>query len=812
LRFRRSSENSEPPRKKNGRRIRKLRLLALALVLGLLSMASFMFGLVTAIASQLPQYDPAHQQKIAHDGYIYDRNGQLLAVLRGKESRVILKSQDIAPVMKQAIVSIEDKRFFEHRGVDLHAIGRALLADIEHKSAVQGGSTITQQFIKNAYVNDNRSIARKLKEAALAWQLEQRHRDDKDWILTAYLNTIYFGNGAYGIGQAALTYFQKPASKLTLPEAALLAGIPRDPALFDPVTNPKASKERRRVVLDQMLQQGIIAPDQYRAARSAALPAPDQVHLQGTRETQGQYFVNYVKQQLVSDPDYGPGAVFGGGLRVHTTLDTRLQKMARRSISQVLSNPNGPQAALVAIEPKTGKVLAMAGGSNYRESQFNLAVQGERQPGSAFKPFVLATALDEGISPATHFVSHPVVIPLGDKLWQVNNYEGEYLGSIDLESATIHSDNSVYAQLTSVVGPQNIARMAHDAGIKSKLNSFFAIGLGAEAANPLEMARAYATFANNGNRVDGSILGNVPRAITQIGKRRNEVVSRRILSPTKTAILNSILQKVVTEGTGHRAALGDRPVAGKTGTTENYGDAWFVGYVPQLVVAVWVGYPRELKPMLTEYHGDPVAGGTFPADIWHTFMEKALPYLKDDPESFPSTYIPYGSPEEVVFRDGKLQVDNGNCHTPRNVLFFDGQAPSRTADCKRNEVDVPDVVGQPVSAATARMNGQPLTPSIHYRIAKPGEKLNVVLGQKPRNGRLSAYDHVTLLVAKPTHGVVPSLIGLPVDRAKQKCERRGLEVDIEQTTKGPVGRVVFQLPRAGVAAAPGMHVRLAVKA
>jgi penicillin-binding protein 1A len=811
LRFRRSS-NDEPARKKNGRRIRKLRLLALVLVLGLLSMASFMFGLVTAIASQLPQYDPAHQQKIAHDGYIYDRNGHLLAVLRGKESRVILNSDQIAPIMKQAIVAIEDKRFYEHNGVDLHAIARALVADIEHKSAVQGGSTITQQFIKNSYVADNRSIARKLKEAALAWQLEQRHRDDKDWILTAYLNTIYFGNGAYGIGQAALTYFQKPANKLTLPEAALLAGIPRDPSLFDPVTNPKAAKERRRVVLDQMLQQGTIAPDQYHAARSAALPAPDKVRLPGTRETQGQYFVNYVKQQLVSNPDYGPGAVFGGGLRIHTTLDTQLQKMARKSISKVLTDPNGPQAALVAIDPRDGKVLAMAGGSNYRESQFNLAVQGERQPGSAFKPFVLATALDEGISPATHFVSHPVVIPLGDKLWQVNNYEGEYLGSIDLESATVHSDNSVYAQLTSVVGPQWIARMARNAGIESKLNSYFAIGLGAEAANPLEMARAYATFANGGNRIDGSVLGDVPRAITQIGKRKNEVVPRRILSPTKTAILNSILQKVVTQGTGHRAALGDRPVAGKTGTTENYGDAWFVGYVPQLVVAVWVGYPRELRPMMTEYHGDPVAGGTFPADIWHTFMEKALPYLQDDPESFPSTYVPYGSPEEVVFRDGKLQRDNGNCHTPRNVLFFDGQAPSQTANCKPNEVEVPDVVGQPVSAASARLSGQPLTPSIEYRIAKPGEKLNVVLVQKPAKGRLSAYDHVTLVVAKATHGVVPSLVGLSLDRAKRKCERRGLEVDVEETAKGPAGRVLFQLPRAGVAAAPGMHVRLAVRA
>jgi penicillin-binding protein 1A len=804
----------KPATKKNGRRIRKLRLLALVLVLGLLSLASFLFGMVTAIASQLPQYDPAHQQKIAHDGYIYDRNGQLLAVLRGRESRIILNTNEIAPIMKQAIVAIEDKRFYDHRGVDLRAIGRALVADIENKAVVQGGSTITQQFIKNAYVKDRRSVARKLKEAALAWQLEQRR--DKDWILTAYLNTIYFGNGAYGIGQAAMTYFQKPAKDLTLPEAALLAGIPRDPARFDPVTNPRAAKDRRRIVLDQMLQQGIIARDQHREARSAALPAPEEVRLPGTLERQGQYFINYVKQQLIADDDYTAGDVFGGGLRVYTTLDTRLQKIARRSIAKVLTDPAGPEAALVAIDPRTGEVLAMVGGANYRESQFNLAVQGERQPGSAFKPFVLAAALDEGISPATHFDSHQVVIPLGDRLWQVSNYEGSYLGSIDLETATVHSDNSVYAQLTSIVGPQNVARLAREAGIRSKLNSYFAIGLGAEAANPLEMARAFSTFANGGNRIDGSILGNVPRAITQIGtgknRKRNKPVPHRVLSPEKTAILNAILQKVVTQGTGRQAALTDRPVAGKTGTTENYGDAWFVGSIPQLTVAVWVGYPRELRPMETEYHGDPVAGGTFPAEIWHTFVQEALKRMEDnEPESFPSASMPYGTPSEVVFRDGRLQVDNGNCHSPKLVLFFDDQ-PHKTADCRPNEVDVPDVVGQPVQQARARIAGQPLTPSIVYKEAKPGQRVDLVLDQKPRQGRLSAYGKVVLVLPKPTHGVVPRIIGLPVTKAERKLERQGLRFEIAQTKGNRPGRVVFQLPRAGVAAAPGMVVRIAVTA
>src|SRR4030095_7891864 len=357
----------------------------------------------------------------------------------------------------------------------------------------------------------------------------------------------------------------------------------------------------------------------------------------------------------------------------------------------------------------------MIGGSNFRESQFNLAVQGERQAGSAFKPFVLATALNEGISPSTTFVSKPTTISLGDKLWSVSNYEDEYLGPTDLENGTIHSDNSVYAPLSALGGPPNVGKMAHRLGIKSALNDYFAIGLGAEAVNPLEMARAFSSFANGGQRIDGSIVGNQPRAIVSVSKngrrpKQNKVVQRQALAPEKAKLVNQILQKVVTSGTGHSARLSDRPVAGKTGTTENYGDAWFVGSIPQLTVAVWVGYPRELRPMETEYHGDPVAGGTFPAEIWHTFMEKALPYLNDQPASVPATHIPYGSPHEPVLRDGTLQLDNGHCHFARTLLFFDNQEPEHTANCKPNEVEVPDLVGQPVATARQRLPPPPPPP------------------------------------------------------------------------------------------------------
>src|SRR5206468_2980296 len=428
-------------------------------------------------------------------GHIYANDGHtILATLRGSESRILVGTADIAPIMQQAIVAVEDKRFYEHHGVDLRGIGRAVWADVTSKKVVQGGSTITQQFVKNSCVTNARTISRKLKEAALAWQLEQHWK--KLRILTAYLNTIYFGNGAYGIQRAAQTYFNTTASRLTLPQAALLAGIPADPSRYDPVTNPKAARARRLEVLKAML--------------------------------------------------------------------------AQSAIQSVLKEPNGPSAALVAVRPHTGEILAMYGGDNFRQSQFNLAVQGERQPGSSFKPFVLATALKEGISPATTFPSKPVNIFIGDKYWPVHNYENDYIGSGDLTTATIVSDNSIFAQLTRLVGPAKVAATAHRLGIVRHLNPYFAIGLGADAVSPLEMARAFSTFADGGARIDGSAFGNRPRAIVQVRNAGgalvddNRPIRRRVLSPDLDALLTSILEGVVREGTGTRAALPGRDVAGKT--------------------------------------------------------------------------------------------------------------------------------------------------------------------------------------------------------------------------------------------------------
>jgi penicillin-binding protein 1A len=807
LLHRHRSEPGGPHRRR--RRIRKLRLLALLAVLGVLAVTAFSYGVVLAVGQQLGGLDPFRHQHEQVDGYVYASDGHtILAVLRGSQSRVLVPSSSISGWMKQAIVATEDKRFYQHRGVDIRGMGRALWADIRHKGAVQGGSTITQQFVKNALTGNERSVTRKLKEAALAWQLEQKWT--KDRILTAYLNTIYFGNGAYGVERAARTYFGHDAARLTLPEAALLAGIPEDPSLYDPVTHPETARARRATVLDLMLQQRVITPGQFRAAAKAPMPRPQDVHLSGV---QGQvpYFGEYVKEQLINR--FGASKVFGSGFRVYTTINLHLQQIARDAVHKILPSPDGPQAALVSINPSDGSVLAMVGGRNFHISQYNLATARERQTGSAFKPFVLATALREGISPLTTYTSKPVSIFLGNRYWSVHNYEGEYLGPIDLVKAIAVSDNSVFSQLTRDVGPSNVVQTAHAAGIIGPLQGYFAIGLGVEPVSVLEMARAYATFANDGNRVDGTVFGDEPRVVTKIENDGHQVVyanvpkNTRALAPDVDALLTQLLEGVVTGGTGTAASLPGRAVAGKTGTTENYGDAWFCGYTPQLVTCVWVGYPDRLRPMLTEFHGGPVVGGSYPAEIWKAFMQPALTAMNAQPKSFPSP--PYFSTrtQRVTYRDGRVELDDGLCRSTSLIVYFTGHGPSKTADCKRNEVDVPNVVGWNVESARTRLASQPLSAQLVYKPASAGQRVGVVLRQFPDGGTLSSFDKVTLVLAKPLHGLVPKTIGLTLRAARTRLAKLKL---VPQVT-GRAGRVVAQQPRAGVAAAPGMKVRLVVR-
>jgi penicillin-binding protein 1A len=772
-----------------------------------------------AFGSELPSIDPNSQQRNQdRNTYVYASDGTtILAILRGSQARIVVPSNEISPWLKHAIVAIEDKRFYEHHGIDLRGIIRAAVNDIRGRP-VQGGSTITQQLIKNSITGNSPTFGRKLREAALAWQLEQ-HKS-KDWILTAYLNTIYFGNGAYGVQQACRIYFGHGAATVSPAEAALLAGIPEDPTLYDPVAHPAAARARRNLVLKQMYEQDYLTREQYRYFEAEPMPRPEDVRLPSTQTTQAPYFANYVTDQLVSQ--LGAKRVYGGGLRVKTTIDLKLQKLAQQAVASALPPSVGPTAALVAINPNDGAVLAMVGGRNYHRSQFNLATQGERQPGSSFKPFVLAAALEDGIAPSTTLDSKPITIDIGGRLWPVNNYEGEYLGPIDLTQAIAYSDNSVFAQLTDIVGPARVVHAATQLGITTPLKPYFAIGLGAEPATPLEMARAFSAFANGGYRIDGSIFGDQPRAVSCLLKSKGEKCAkdnaplpRPALGPDSTtsgeraAIVDSLLQGVVRYGTGTEAAIPGRVVAGKTGTTENYGDAWFVGFTPQLVTAVWVGYPNELRPMQTEYHGKPVAGGTYPALIWKAFMEKALAHMNAQPESFPPPPSLGGAPESVTFRNGRIARDNGLCRNTFTLDILAGSAGPPLADCKKNEVDVPDVRGATLAKAQARLELQPLLTTVVYKPAKTGERVKVVVAQIPQGGTLSAWDHVTLVLPKALHGVVPRLVGLSVPEARAKLAKLRVGVRLEGPT---TGKVVAQKPTSGVAAGPGMRVVLRVSA
>jgi penicillin-binding protein 1A len=768
---------------------------------------SFTFGLVRAVASEIPALDPAAQRSDV-DTVVYAENGRtVLAVLRGDESRVLVQTEDIAPIMRQAIVSVEDQRFYEHDGIDVRGVARALWQDVRQQSIVEGGSTITQQFVKNAYIRNERTLARKVREAALAWQLEQRW--SKDRILTAYLNTIYFGHGAYGIQQAARAYFKKSARELRLAEAALLAGIPADPSLYDPAVNPRNATLRRRHVLSMMLEQGKITPRQFARADEAELPVPEDIRLPGTQGP-APYFANYVTDQLVAK--YGAGRVFGGGLRVTTTIDLGLQLKARAAIEKVLRNPDGPAAALVAIEPQTGEVKAMFGGRNFRRSQFNLAAQAKRQPGSAFKPIVLAAAMNEGISPVTTLESKPVSIDAGDRIWKVTNYDKTYLGRVSLSRAMVSSDNSVYAQLTDIVGPKAIVKTAHSLGIRSRLAPYFSIGLGSVAVSPLEMARAYATLANEGRRVDGLEFGNRPRVVRTVERIRtgrtddNAPIPTQVLEESHAELLTDILEDVVRAGTGKRAAIAGREVAGKTGTTDNYGDAWFVGYTPELVVAVWVGYPDALRPMLTEFNGEEVAGGTLPALIWKAFMEKVD---EDENRSFDAPPYLGGVAQWVARRDGEWKLDNGYCRGSRIIAYFSGLGPEEEADCKPNEVSVPLVVGMTKAGAVATLSEQPLEANVAYTPARAGQFPGLVVNQEPRTGGLSAHDSVTIFVSAARNGILPNFIGSSVADVQREAKRLKIRL-VARTRPGHAGTVLRQSPEPGVAVAPGLRVTLVV--
>jgi penicillin-binding protein 1A len=635
-------------------RLKRLRFVAIVMAVLVLGLVSFVFGIFISVASDLPSLTKFSQLKDAKSSILVDDLGHPLGVV-SQQNRVIVTPSEIPPIVKEAVISIEDKRFQTNGGVDIRGIARAFIQDIAHKGNVQGASTIEQQFIKNALqAQSHRTIFEKLREVALAFQLS--HKWSKEKIITAYLNTIYFGNGAYGIESAAQTYFGhdvnhlgcgEPSHELCVQqlqpaEAAMLAGIIQSPTGYDPAQHPMAAEERRNTVLRQMLTQGYITQTVYNQSIAQALPAAKDVEAPTEQTIEGVdagYFTSWVQQQIIER--YGAPRAFDGGLKIKTTLDIELQHAAEHAVNAYLESPEGPTASLVAIENSTGEVRAMVGGRDYSTTPFNLATNGERQPGSSFKAFDLAAALEDGISPESSWTSKQKIFIVpgthGNEKFIVHNDEGNYTGSNTLTGATAYSDNSIYAEVGLKVGTKRIARLAHKMGITTPLSTNPAMTIGGltVGVTALDMAHAYETIAHGGRRVSGTLATNgAPVAIQEVdagshtlpdGSHHdvNHVQTKPVLPASVAATETSMLETVLQYGTGKAAAIGQF-AAGKTGTTSNYGDAWFVGWDSKYTVAVWVGYPDKLIPMTTSFNGSPVLGGTFPALIWHDFMTSAL--------------------------------------------------------------------------------------------------------------------------------------------------------------------------------------------
>jgi penicillin-binding protein 1A len=659
------------------------------------------------------------RRALAQTSFVYAADDSVITQLHAVEDRVVLPSSQIPSWIRDAAVAIEDRRFYQHHGIDGRAILRASYVNLRDGSIEEGGSTITQQLVKNLYTGGERTLARKLSEASLAWQLEDRL--SKEEILTRYLNTVYFGQGAYGVQAAARTFFGVDAVDLNLARSALLAGLITSPGHFDPYEYPSRANGRRRVVLRLMHEFGMITETQRRHAGRA----PIRLHPVTTfGRYDYPYFIDYLKEWFLTNPAFGDTRedryrlLFTGGLQIHTTLQPGVQSAAQRAVDSVLSYPDDPSAGVTVVDPRNGFVLAMVGGDQrdyWRDrdaGRVNLATAmggTGRQSGSSFKPFALVAALEAGLSPSETFPA-PSTLRLAletGEIWDVTNAEGAGYGSMTLRSATIHSVNTVYAQLIDRLGPTTVVKVAERMGIRccrrvsnprGPLEPYLSAVLGTNEVNTLEMATAYGTLATGGVR-------SRPVPVSRVTDARGTVLwsanttGDRVLDPQIASVANEILNEAVLYGTGTAANIG-RPQIGKTGTAMDHNDAWFVGAVPQMVAAVWVGFPQgriRMEPPRTRIT---VFGGTWPAQIWRLLMLEAtagLPAM-----AFPNPEVGFVS----------VSVDASqtpNClpnpfTLPQNIetlQFIEGTEPTEmcTSPSSLQEVLVPSTVGSSESIA-----------------------------------------------------------------------------------------------------------------
>jgi penicillin-binding protein 1A len=593
-------------------------VLLCALVVGAIAAV----GYVLNVADSAPAIDKLHPILSGGSSQVFAADGTRLGFIRADEVRSPVGWSEIPAALRDATVAIEDQRFYKNNGVDLTGIFRSAVKDITHGAALQGGSTITMQLVRNLYLGgDQHTLKQKIVEAKLAIEYNEHH--SKRSILTSYLNSVPYGTvggqTAIGVQAAARILFDKPASQLDLEQAALLAGLPQAPSQYNPLRDASAAHQRRNEVLAKMADLHYITS----AQASAAEHAPLEVHL-GTFYSQRRedFFFEYVREQLVRR--YGAKTVAQGGLKVYTTINLNMQRLARKAIADVLNQHEDPASAIVTLDPRNGHIEAMAESQSYEQSQYNLAADGHRQPGSTFKAIDLADALSRGIDPnSTYYLSHtlaPGWLP-GYPTYEVKTFEGTSLNkSLDLVNATLASDNTVYAQLAADLGEQTVTQTAYKMGVKTHLSSFPAEALGGLTlgVTPLEMADVYATLADGGWR-------NSPIAITKVAFPDGHVDGNwgqphrvKVLSEGVTSEETSILRQNVQSGTAVRSAI-NCPTAAKTGTTSELVDAWLDGYTPDYSTVVWMGYPNK-RVSMTDVHGQPQQGGYLPAEIWHAYM------------------------------------------------------------------------------------------------------------------------------------------------------------------------------------------------
>jgi penicillin-binding protein 1A len=707
------------------------------------------FGLASCSMPRLQDYQ---ERPLAQTSFLYASDGSLITSLHAAEDRVVLSSSQMTRDIRDAVVAIEDRRFYEHHGVDPEAILRAAVNDLRTGEVVEGGSTITQQLVKNLYTGDDRTFARKIDEALLAWQLEQRFT--KQEILTQYLNTVYFGEGAYGIQAAAKTYIGVDAISLTLSESAMLAGLITAPNHFDPYVRPASAIGRRNVVLRSMLEQGDISFGAYqRATHERLMLRRDRTELRYPYP----YFVDYFKRWFLTNRAFGASyddryqLLFTGGLRITTTLDPSIQAAAQDAVSSALPYPSDPDAAVTVLDPRTGYVRAMIGGNqsdywaNDAAGRVNLATGAGgsgRQTGSAFKAFALVTALEQGLSPDTMFsapASIDIPLPEGG-IWHVTNAEGNGYGTMSLRSATVYSVNTVYAQLIERLTPQAVVETARRMGMRccpkvaspdAPLLAYPSAVLGSNEANTLEMASAYGTLATGGRHVDPvpaiTITDANGKILWEADPRPQQVVS-----PDVASAADGILQDAVLYGTGTAANIG-RPQIGKTGTDDHHDNAWFIGSVPQLTAAVWVGFHRGQIPMEPPRTRITVFGGTFPAQIWRLLMLRATADLA--PEQFPTPEVRYVDVAVDVTQHPYCLPNENTLPMDIEILhFISGTEPNQVCTSPRSvqRVIVPSVVGFAEDEARATLEQSGFY--VQVRAEASTQPAGTVIYQTPSGG------------------------------------------------------------------------------